>query len=159
MEVAPGLRGTHKALRLVGCIALSVAFVQAIPAQPKPIARGPASAANTARIRIIAIASATYHGKRATDDETRCKRWKLTPQQAVRFFQRSERYDENPYSRFYQTSCAISGELDAEGKRWRFEIDGGGSAIWRHEAEVRHWGCSAPSCEPLVMLLTDLMEG
>lgn len=151
-------RGVSSRGLLGAWFALSIAFAPAVAAQKKHTALEPTSALASPTVRITSIGSAIYNGKHAADDEARCKRWRLSGKQAVQFFQLCKRYEENPYSRFYQASCAISGELIAEGKIWRFEIDGGGTATWQHEGEVRHWGCSAPSCEPLVMLLTDFMD-
>lgn len=116
------------------------------------------NSANPGALRIIEINPSVYRGRPAPTEEARCKAWRLTDRQAEQIFKLNEHYDENPYSQFYQMSCVISGELIAEGKAWRFEIDGGGTAIWQREDEVRYWGCSTQACEPLVMLLTDFMQ-
>lgn len=74
------------------------------------------------------------------------------------FFRLSERYDESPYSQFYQLPCSISGELQAEGKTWQFTINGGATATWNHQGVTRYWGCSAKACEALVLMPTDMMN-
>jgi hypothetical protein len=76
-----------------------------------------------------------------------------------RFFRLSREYTQNPYNQFYQMNCTITGQLRANGKKWAFTIDGGGTATWRDWKTTRHWGCSAQACAPLVMLLTDGMKG
>ncbi|MGH8074049.1 MAG: hypothetical protein ACREO4_08250 [Lysobacter sp.] len=84
--------------------------------------------------------------------------WHLGQSQAERFFEISERYEESPYNAFYQVPCSISGELEAEGRSWTFQINGGATAAWTSGDEVRYWGCSDNECEALVLLPTDLMD-
>ena len=69
----------------------------------------------------------------------------------------SERYEESPYGRFYQVPCSIPGELEAQGRAWNFQINGGATATWRSGDETRYWGCSDAQCADLVLLETDLM--
>lgn len=88
-----------------------------------------------------------------------CRKWSLTPAQVKQFFALSKRYSGNPYSEFYQVPCSISGVIEAEGREWKYEIKGGGTATWIGDGEVRYWGCAAKECEPLVILLTDSMSG
>ncbi|MFL5357753.1 hypothetical protein [Archangium sp.] len=87
-----------------------------------------------------------------------CAKWKLTKEQARRFFQISNSYKENPYSEFYQLPCSIEGVVQAEGRTWEFTINAGATAVWRSGKEVRYFGCSAPACEPLVLMMPDGME-
>jgi hypothetical protein len=87
-----------------------------------------------------------------------CAKWKLTKQQAQRFFQISTSYKDSPYSEFYQLPCSIEGVVEAEGKTWEFTINAGATAVWRKGKDVRYFGCSAPACEPLVLMMPDGME-
>lgn len=110
-------------------------------------------------VRVTEIGRAAYSGRAATAEERVCKDWRLSAAQVERFFALSKEYAENPYREFYQVSCSTSGKLESEGKTWAFEIEGGGTAIWKAGNSTRFWGCSASACEPLVILLTDGMEG
>lgn len=87
-----------------------------------------------------------------------CAKWKLTKEQVQRFFQISTSYEENPYSEFYQLPCSIEGVVEAEGKTWEFTINAGATAVLKSGKEVRYFGCSAPACEPLVLMMPDGME-
>jgi hypothetical protein len=87
-----------------------------------------------------------------------CAKWKLTKEQARRFFQISTSYKENPYNEFYQLPCSIEGVVEAEGKTWEFTINAGATAVWKSGKEVRYFGCSDPACEPLVLMMPDGME-
>lgn len=107
----------------------------------------------------IKVESARYTGNPGDQIETACGEWSLTPEQVRAFFELSSRYEEYPYSEFYQVPCTISGEISAEGHVWRFEINGGGTATWSSDSQARYWGCSAEQCEPLVLLLSDGMSG
>lgn len=109
-------------------------------------------------IRVARVDPARYTGAAGGWEEAACRRWRLSAAQVEQFFRLSQQYPENPYSLFYQTPCVISGELQAEGRAWRFEIAGGATATWTHGNDVRHWGCSAKACEALVILATDLMD-
>jgi len=107
----------------------------------------------------IKVESARYTGKAGDPIEAACLEWSLAPGQVRAFFESSRRYEENPYSGFYQVPCAIAGEISAKGRIWRFEINGGGTATWRSGSQTRYWECSAEQCEPLVLLLSDGMSG
>lgn len=106
---------------------------------------------------IIEVADAEYVGPPGDPLEAACRDWRLSARQVATFFQLGQRYEQRPYAAFYQVPCSISGKLRAEGKTWDFVIGGGGTAIWTHGEEERHFGCSADACEPLVLLPTDLM--
>lgn len=81
---------------------------------------------------------------------------KASPSQ--QFFQLSTPYKESPYSGFYQLPCSIEGVVEAEGKTWDFTINAGATAVWSRGEEVRYFGCSAPACEALVLLMPDGMN-
>lgn len=91
-------------------------------------------------------------------EEAACMEWRLVPTQVERFFKLSDRYEESPYSAFYHVPCSISGELQAEGHSWSFQINGGATAIWTSGEETRYWGCSDEQCADLVIFATDLMD-
>lgn len=109
-------------------------------------------------IQVLEIGRARYLGSPDAPQQQACASWKLSPQQVLQFFRRSSSYSNNPYSSFYQVPCSISGSLEAEGRVWTFEINGGATAIWHAGDEVRYWGCSAEACDDLVLLPTDLMQ-
>ncbi|MDR0183971.1 hypothetical protein P8609_13485 [Lysobacter sp. UC] len=117
------------------------------------------STASSAPIEILSIKPSTYSGRGGTTEEQACKEWRLSKAQARRFFGLSKEYSANPYHAFYQLNCSITGQLKSGGKTWAFGIDGGGTATWRSGRTTRYWGCSTSRCEPLVILLTDGMEG
>lgn len=110
-------------------------------------------------VGVIKVGAAQYSGGLEDPLHEACRKWTLTPAQVERFFAISKTYSETPYSEFYQLPCAISGELSVEGRTWAFEINGGGTATWTGDGEVRHWGCSAEACETLLLLPTDGMKG
>ena len=82
-----------------------------------------------------------------------CRNWRLSPTQVTQFFTASEEFPDNPYSMFSQLPCSISGTLESKGTRWRFAINAGATATWQREGDIRYFGCSAISCEPLVLLM------
>lgn len=108
--------------------------------------------------QVISVALPRYDGPPGDALQDACQAWELSAQQVERFFQLSEPYSSNPYSGFYQLPCSVSGELQAEGKAWTFEINGGGTATWRAKEETRYWGCSVEECGPLVLMPTDSMN-
>lgn len=116
---------------------------------------GTATAA-TGGIEVLSVDAARYTG--TADDpalERACHEWQLTPTQVMRFFRLATEHDDAPYSGFYQVSCAVNGELRAAQHDWSFSIGGGGTAVWRSGEEIRHWGCSAAECAPLVLMPSD----
>jgi hypothetical protein len=86
-----------------------------------------------------------------------CAKWRLTKEQAQRFFRLSKPFEENPYNEFNQLPCSIEGVVEAEGEIWEFIINAAATAFWQHGEEVRYFGCSAPACEPLVLMMPDQM--
>jgi hypothetical protein len=112
-------------------------------------------------LEIKDIRSSTFQGGEDHQDKAlaeACASWQLTKAQAQQFFQLSTPYKESPYSEFYQLPCSIEGVVEAEGKTWDFNINAGATAVWSRGAEVRYFGCSAPACEPLVLLMPDGMN-
>lgn len=114
--------------------------------------------AGWAEVRVTDIAPPHYHGAPGDALQDACQAWRLSARQVERFVQLSEPYQSNPYSAFYQLPCFVSGELQAEGKTWAFEINGGATATWRADGETRYWGCSVEECESLVLMPTDSMN-
>lgn len=86
-----------------------------------------------------------------------CDEWHLTPAQVEAFFALSERYAEGQglLQRFYFLPCRISGQLEAEGRRWGFSINAAATGSWQSGTQIRLFGCSARACEPLVLLMPD----
>lgn len=108
--------------------------------------------------KVTQVGSARYEGTAGSDEEKACRDWRLTAQEVENFFRLSERYDENPYSQFYQIPCSISGKLNAGEKSWDFVIGGGATATWTDGKETRYWGCAAKACAPLVLMPYDGMN-
>lgn len=109
-------------------------------------------------ILVLEISPADYHGAAGHPLEEACRNWTLSAEQVESFFQLSDTYRETPYSRFYQVGCGISGQLRANGQRWTFAINGGGTATWHAGEAIRHFGCSVSGCSSLVLLPSDGME-
>ena len=109
-------------------------------------------------VRVTRVAPVQYEGSIGGSEKPACMGWDLGPSLAERFFEISERYEEIPYEAFYQVPCSISGELEAEGRSWNFQINGGATAVWTSGDETRYWGCTDQQCADLVLLATDLMD-
>ena len=109
-------------------------------------------------IHVLEISPADYHGPSGHPLQEACRSWTLSTRQVESFFQLSDTYPEVPYSRFYQVGCGISGQLRAEGRRWTFAINGGGTATWHAGGVTRYFGCSISGCSPLLLLPSDGME-
>ena len=120
------------------------------PASPRP--------SSDDAVRVIRVAAAKYEGTVGGSEKVACDGWHLGTLQVEQFFRLSERYEESPYGAFYQVPCSISGELEAVGRSWNFQINGGATAIWTSGSETRYWGCSDQQCANLVLLATDLMD-
>lgn len=148
IEEVPAMRR----VRQLACFAALLAIT--LPASSLDRARPGAEATTT-----VEVDRARYSGAPNDSLEVACQRWTLTPIQVERFFAISQRNSDRPYGGFYQLPCAIAGTILAEERTWEFEINGGGTATWVSGNEVRHWGCSAKECEPLILMLTDRMSG
>lgn len=109
-------------------------------------------------LRVTRVDPASYRG--SSDDGLRqaCAQWRLSEEQVRQFFLLSDEYDDEPYSRFYQIPCSISGDLEVNGTSWTFVIGGGATATWERHGDTRHWGCSAEACASMVLLPTDGMN-
>lgn len=81
-----------------------------------------------------------------------CTSWRLTAAQAELFFMLSKKIDSRTYHHTYDTMpCKISGVVKADGKVWKFTINGAAKAQWWTETRIRYFGCEAKECEPLVI--------
>jgi len=107
---------------------------------------------------VIEVGQTSCSGSAGDAGQSTCRTWHLGEPEAERFFRLSKRYEHNPYSAFYQTDCSIAGKLQVEGRLWKFQIDGGGTASWTDGPEIRYWGCSDRQCEPLMLIATDRMD-
>ena len=107
---------------------------------------------------VIEVADAEYTGEAGDPLEAACRDWRLSKGQVAEFFRLSQRYEQSPYTGFYQLPCSISGRLRSEGAIWDFTIGGGATAIWSNGGQTRYFGCSADACEPLVLLPADGMD-
>ncbi|WP_407352147.1 hypothetical protein [Luteimonas sp. R10] len=118
----------------------------------------PADYPGYSSLRVVDVAPAEYHGAAGHPLEEACRTWRLSASQVQAFFHLADAYEDRPYERFYLVGCSISGHLQADGRDWRFAINGGGIATWENDGTIRHFGCSAKECEPLLLLPTDGME-
>lgn len=109
-------------------------------------------------LRVVDVEPAEYRDAAGHSLEEACRTWRLSPSQVQAFFHLADAYEDRPYDRFYQVGCSISGRLRAEGRDWRFAINGGGIATWENDSTIRHFGCSARECETLLLLPTDGMD-
>lgn len=109
-------------------------------------------------VRVTRVAASQYEGVAGGSEKAACDGWHLGTLQIEQFFKLSEQYEESPYDAFYQVPCSISGELQAEGRSWDFQINGGATAIWVSGEDTRYWGCSDEQCANLVILATDRMD-
>jgi hypothetical protein len=129
--------------------------------KPPPVAQE-SSAATKPPFIVKEVSSSKFRAiEGGSTDEAlvaECAKWKLTRDQVQRFFQISTSYKDSPYSEFYQLPCSIDGVVEAEGQTWEFTINAGATAVWKRGKEVRYFGCSAPACEPLVLMMPDGME-
>lgn len=146
MKQVAGTMGAAFALVLLaGC--------QSGPAQDSP-EHAPA-------LRVLQVSAAelgaTAHGPEEPGLAEACRDWQLSPAQVERFFTLAERYADGTglHQRFYFLPCRITGQLESHGRRWDFAINAAATASWQNEEEVRQFGCSAPECEALVLLMPD----
>lgn len=113
---------------------------------------------NADGIEVLEVLRADYRGAAGQPLEAACRNWSLSTQQVESFFRFSDRYPQTPYGGFYQVDCGISGQLRANGQRWKFAINGGGVATWEAGQTTLHFGCSASECSSLLLLPSDGME-
>lgn len=136
-------------------LAIGIASVAVLTACTSPTKSG---GEDSQRVSALQVADPVYSGSSDAPLQSACSQWRLSPEQVEQFFNLSSPYPGSPYSSFYQVPCSISGSLEAEGRVWTFEINGGATATWHAGEEVRYWGCSAEACDDLVLLPTDLMQ-
>lgn len=84
-----------------------------------------------------------------------CRAWRLSAADAARFFALAREYPDGLGDGYYWLLCSIKGRLVADGRPWDFEINAAATAVWRDGDTVRRWGCSAPACAPLALLMPD----
>ncbi len=98
----------------------------------------------------------TPHGREEPGLAEACHDWQLSPAQVKRFFELAEPVDsQEMHRRFYFLPCRITGELQAEGCRWRFSINAAATGSWQCGERRRWFGCSAAECASLVVLMPD----
>lgn len=137
---------------------LALAGLVACSGGPPLQQTGDRSGAALRKVDVAEVSAAVYHGLPGHPLEEACGRWTWSKRQVEVFFGLSDVYPEAPYGRFYQVGCGVSGKLRAGGRDWTFSINGGGMATWQDGTTVRHFGCSAPECAPMLLLPSDGME-
>lgn len=82
-----------------------------------------------------------------------CRSWSLTASQAEELFALSEQIDARTFHHEYDMApCQIRGVVNADGRTWKFTINGAAKALWQHGSDVRYFGgCRAPRCGSLVL--------
>jgi hypothetical protein len=91
--------------------------------------------------------------------EASCKAWTLDRAGIARFFAASREYPDGTRDAFYWLPCTISGQLQAEGKAWNYQINAAATATWTSGDVVRTFGCSAAACTSLVLMMPDDNSG
>ena len=109
-------------------------------------------------VRVIRVGTAQYEGTAGGGEEAACRKWRLSASQVERFFSLSKSFEDSPYSAFYQVPCSIRGELQAQGRVWDFQINGGATAVWTSGEQTRYWGCTDEQCAGLVLIAADGMD-
>lgn len=132
---------------LLGAVAMLTACAGTPATQPAP-----------GTMRVLDVERPRYHGAVGDPLEKACDAWALSPSQVETFFALAMAYPDRPYTQFYQVGCSLSGRVHRDGREWRFAINGGGTATLQAGDTLRHFGCSAPGCEALLLLPSDGME-
>jgi hypothetical protein len=87
--------------------------------------------------------------------EASCRSWRLDRAGVARFFAASREYPDGLQDAFYVLPCTISGQLQAQGKTWTYQINAASTATWTSGDVVRTFGCTASACTPLVLMMPD----
>lgn len=139
-------------------LALTMCSILACTSRPDHLAKSQPQ--STDAITVVRISRPSYNarGEQGSGAALRseCDRWKIDRKQAATFFRLSERISsETAHRDFYYLPCSVTGELEAEGKVWNFEINAAATATWVNGDEIRSFGCSNPACKPLVVMMPD----
>lgn len=120
-------------------------------------AHAPQGATPGSAIEVLQVDAAVLDDSAGRDAALRaaCRGWRLSKRQVAAFFAAAHALREGERHDFYWLPCTIGGRLRADGREWTFSIDAAATALWRDGGTVREWGCDAPACEPLVLLMPD----
>lgn len=120
-------------------------------------AHAPPASPQAGAIEVLQVEAAVFHDPAGRDAalQPACRDWRLSKRQVAAFFAAGHALREGEYHDFYWLPCTIGGRLRADGREWTFSINAAATAVWRDGDAVREWGCDAPACEPLVLLMPD----
>lgn len=141
---------------------LMLAMLVACQPQARNDSASPRAPDSLTDVNVLEISPARYQptdASRASQAEAdACGAWSLDHQQAEAFFGLSEQLPEGRLHDFHWLPCSINGRLQAEGREWAFEINGAGTSTWRSGDDVRLLGCARSACEPLVILMPEIVS-
>ncbi|MGO1541494.1 MAG: hypothetical protein ACTH0Y_03040 [Luteimonas sp.] len=82
----------------------------------------------------------------------RCDTWAPDQKSAAKFFAISQGIPARAYHHDFDTApCKVAGTLRSNGGAWEFEINGAAKGLWRQGDTTLYFGCTDPSCAPLVL--------
>lgn len=112
-------------------------------------------------VRILKISPAEYDKRynliesSQEVEESYCKSWGLTAEQAQEFFKLSDEYLEGRFQLFNWFPCNVTGVLESEGRQWQFFINQAATGVWRDGDTMRFWGCLDSECKSLNLVMPD----
>ena len=133
---------------LIGLGSLSAALADDLPA------------VDFTQARVLRIGAPIIDERIMPDQHAACRGWRLTKQQAQRFFKLSQIVDgQTVNQRYYWLPCRVEGQLqDQQGRRWLFSINAASYALlWRPEQENEpvRLGCAQQACAPFNRIMPD----
>lgn len=107
------------------------------------------SFASPVNIQVIHIENAKALDTLTPIESQSCLRWKMSPDDIERFFNKSLSFKETHYNIFDIYPCSISGKVQLDKKIWSFDINESGWAELHSENEKQYFfGCieNNPEC-------------
>lgn len=81
-----------------------------------------------------------------------CDTWNPDRDFVAKFFAVSREIPARAYHHDFDTApCKVAGTLHSNGSAWEFEINGAAKGLWRQGNTTLYFGCTDPSCAPLVL--------
>lgn len=88
----------------------------------------------------------------AQEFRAQCDSWKPDEESVAKFFSFSHEVPTRTYHHDFDTApCRVRGTLLHNGITWTFEVNGAAKGLWRQGDTTVYFGCTHPSCAPLVM--------